>query len=142
MARFSHPLPFSPLYDFMACKPVTINGAAYQPGDRMSTEARDGLGERRLRQMYESRLITPIPPEPVPALLQAAAEPASEPLPDYAWSDAGGGGGDGGFDPMATEAAPAVTAVHKGFGRWFIVRPDGTEEGPMTKAEADAIVGV
>ena len=142
MARFSHLLPFSPYYDFQVCKCVTINGVEYVSGDRMTAEERDALGERRLRQMYEHRLVTPIAPEKVAALLKPG------PLPDYSWSDAGGGGdvlADGGsFDPLAPDAGQvaAPTAVHKGFGRWYVQYPDGTEAGPMSKEAAEAQVSV
>lgn len=145
MPRFTHMLPFSPLYDFQACKPVTLNGRQMVPGDRLTTEERDALGARRLLQMYESRLITPIPPEVVPAVLQPKPE---APLPDYAWSEGAGGGdvlADGGsFDPVAPDAGQvaAPTAVHKGFGRWYVQYPDGTEAGPMSKEAAEAQVSV
>ena len=137
MARFSHHLPFSPHYDFQVCKRVTINGVEYAPGDRMAADGRDAIGERRLRQMYEHRLITPIQPKPVAALLTA------DPLPDYSWSEDAGGGdmlADGSFDPVAPDQVPGPTAVHKGFGRWFVQYPDGTEAGPMSKEAAEAQV--
>jgi hypothetical protein len=131
MSRFNHPLPFSPLYDFQVLRVVTINGRQYKPGDRLD---KANLAERRLRQMYENRVVSPIPPEVVPALLQAprrAAEPvADEPAGQEIDPDNG--------EDVQSAADTGKTAVHRGFGRWYVVHADGTEDGPMTKAEAEA----
>lgn len=127
MSRFNHPLPFSPLYDFQVVRVVTINGRAYVPGDRLDKAE---LGERRLQQMYENRTISPIPPTVVPALLQApAAAPASQDIDPDDGDD---------VDGAVAAALSGKTAVHKGFGRWYVVHPDGAEDGPMSKAEAEA----
>ena len=153
MSRFIHPLPFSPLYEFQVCRSLTINGIDYVPGDRMATEARDALGERRLRQMYERRQITPIAPEVLPALVQA--DPVVGVVVEMDGEIDEGAGGE----PIEKHAADGVTlppadlslppieanadglhAVHKGFGRWYVVAADGTEQGPMTKEQAEAQV--
>ena len=151
MSRFIHPLPFSPLYEFQVCRSLTINGIDYVPGDRMATEARDALGERRLRQMYERRQITPIAPEVLPALVQAdpvvgvVVEMDGEPgHGEQVSGDTVGGevlppAGDAPQEPDAP-ASSGLTAVHKGFGRWYVVAADGTEQGPMTKEQAEAQV--
>jgi hypothetical protein len=125
MSRFAHPLPFSPDYEFQASKPVTLNGRAYTPGDRIE---KDALGARRLRQLYEARIITPLAPAAA-ALLRP--QPASSDAQDLAPQE------------QPQEALEAVVgaagkqAVHKGFGRWFVVDADGNElAGPMTKDEA------
>lgn len=129
MSRFNHPLPFSPLYDFQVVRVVTINGRAYVPGDRLD---KTSLGERRLRQMYENRTISPLPPEVLPTLLQARA-PAAAPAGQEIDPDDGQD-----VDAAVAAALNGKTAVHKGFGRWYVVHPDGTEDGPMSKAEAEA----
>lgn len=129
MSRFNHPLPFSPLYDFQVVRVVTINGRAYVPGDRLD---KTSLGERRLRQMYENRTISPIPPAVVPALLQAYA-PAVVPVGQEVANEDGQD-----VDAAVAEALSGKTAVHRGFGRWYVVHQDGAEDGPMSKAEAEA----
>lgn len=139
MSRFIQPLPFSPHYDFAAARVVTINGVNHVPGDPVD---KTGLDVRRLRQMYENRIITPIAPaslaglvtEPAPAPAQAAQEPAIEPEatdtadePAEAASEA--------VEP----AAPGKTIEHRGFGRYFVLDADGTEiAGPLSKAAAKA----
>lgn len=149
MSRFIHPLPFSPLYAFQVCRVVTINGVEYMPGDRMDDEARDALGERRLRQLYERRTITPIAPDALPALVQSGpvqgveAQMDGEPSPG---EQVDGTTADGEvLEPVDTQAgeeqpAAALKAEHRGFGRWYVVAQDGTEEGPMTKEQAEARV--
>lgn len=129
MSRFAHPLPFSPDYDFQAVKPVTLNGQAYTPGDRIE---KGDLGARRLRQLYEARIISPLAPTDA-ALLKAApapqeaprapSEPEAEETPEEATSG-----------PVESSGKQAL---HKGFGRWYVVDADGNElAGPMTKDEA------
>lgn len=152
MSRFIHPLPFSPLYEFQVCRVVTINGVEYKPGDRMDTEARDALGERRLRQLYERRTITPIAPAALPALVQAGPVDGVEAQMDGEpgqGEQVDGATADGeqldpvaeqGGDAPAEHPASGLTAVHKGFGRWYVVAADGTEDGPMTKEQAEAKV--
>jgi len=150
MSRFIQPLPFSPLYDFVAARVVTINGQNLNPGDPVDKE---GLGERRLRQMYESRIITPVAPEVIaePTPKKASKKkPAAEPV-------------EAALEPEATDTAPEdesatseapVPAVgepvsasglyseHRGFGRYFVLNADGVEvAGPLTKAEAKTMVG-
>lgn len=131
MSRFNHPLPFSPLYDFQVLRVVTINGRQYKPGDRLD---KADLSERRLRQMYENRVVSPLPPDVLPALLQAPrkeAEPvAVEPAGQEIDPDNG--------EDVQTASDTGKVPVHKGFGRWFVVHADGTEDGPMTRAEAEA----
>ncbi len=130
MTRY-HLLPFSPLYDFQACKPVTINGTAYQPGDRMDSAARDALGARRLRQMYEARIITPLPPDAVPAVLQAGemVERAEIAPADGEMAEAD-----------AVPAGRATEIEHRGFGKWYATMNDGTVQGPMTREAAEALL--
>lgn len=155
MSRFIQPLPFSPLYDFVAARVVTINGQNLNPGDPVDKE---GLGERRLRQMYESRIITPVAPEvipvptnkkgskkkPVAELQEPAPKADSQPEAIDTQTDAE----EAASEPVeAVVAEPAATsglrAEHRGFGRYFVLDAEGVEvAGPLTKVEANAMVGV
>lgn len=150
MSRFNHPLPFSPHYEFRVLRVVTINGRMYLPGDRLDKAA---LAERRLRQMYENRVISPMPPEVLPALLQPPrqpepTDPPSQPAPPRQDLDPDDGDDvvNQGEAQAAAESQPAAgefdgpKLVHRGFGRWFVVAADGAEQGPMSKAEAEAAV--
>ena len=65
-------LPFSADYAFFACRPVTINGVMYRHGDPVPTTC---VAERRLRQLYAQRVISPH----VPAFLMNGATPAPSP---------------------------------------------------------------
>lgn len=140
MSRFYQPLPFSPAYDFMAAKPVTLNGHVLNPGDPVP---KDGLNPRRLRQLYEARIITPVAPEQLTAsqtgIVNAPAVAAQEP--------AGEPEGDDAADTQTDEAESNVEAaapatggtqiVHRGFGRYYLVDADGNDvSGPWSKADA------
>jgi len=160
MSRFIQPLPFSEGYEFTVRRVATISGVQYRPGDLLQ---KDGLNPRRLRQMYEQRLISPVLAEgqqPVPVKrptyktakvpVVVAQEGAQEPAVDEEASqpnpvDA---------EPVAADVEPPVAdadvpaepvqpkAEHRGFGRWFVTMPDGTEAGPMSKDQAEAMVKV
>ena len=141
MSRFIHQLPFSPLYDFKVCRVTTINGVGYTPGDMLGAEARDALGERRLRQLYERRTISPVAPGVVPEVpAPAPAAASAEPVADQARIE---GGADEQHEPDDSLIEPGATgarAEHRGFGRWYVVQPDGSEDGPMTREAAQAAV--
>lgn len=49
-------LPFSPHYDFVAYRPVKIDGVDYAPGDVID---KSKISERRLMQLYTMRSIAP-----------------------------------------------------------------------------------
>lgn len=49
-------LPFSPHYDFVAYRPVKIDGVDYAPGDVID---KSKISERRLMQLYTMRTIAP-----------------------------------------------------------------------------------
>lgn len=51
-------LPFTPLYDFIVERPMTIHGRTYARGDTLD---KTDLSERLLRQLYEQRKIIPSP---------------------------------------------------------------------------------
>lgn len=147
MSRFIQPLPFSPHYDFVAARVVTINGQNLVPGDPVN---KADLGERRLRQMYESRIITPVAPTELPVApkkqgkkkaaeaqqepVEADAEPEAIDTPEVsaeATSDA----------PAPAVAAAGNTIDHRGFGRYFVLDAAGNEiAGPLSKAAATALL--
>lgn len=149
MSRYFQPLPFSTAYDFEAAKPVTLNGVALLPGDPID---KVGLGDRRLRQLYEARIIRPVAPAELPAsqsgLVNAPAQPqepaqaAQEPQGDETPADGTEAAQEASTpDEAASEGdAPAASGnqiVHRGFGRYFIVDADGNDvSGPWSKAEA------
>lgn len=139
MSRFIQPLPFSPHYDFVAARVVTINGQNLVPGDPVDTS---DLSVRRLRQMYENRMITPVAPASLAGIAsaqepaQAAQEPDGEPEAT-----------DTQDEPVeATDEAPlpavgGKTVEHRGFGRYYVLDADGTEiAGPLSKAAANAML--
>lgn len=115
MQRFNRE-PFSPQAQFTCVKPFVMAGVSYDLGQVVDTTA---VEARRLRQMYEARMIDAVP-------LQVAAQVASR-------------AAEGPGEPRATPG-PA-RAEHRGFGRWFVVGADGAERGPMTKEAAEALVG-
>lgn len=129
MSRHTPPLPFSPYYDFRVLKPVTINGQALKLGDPLP---KDAVSPRRLRQMFESRMISPLPPEVLPATPASGATEAGH-----------GDNGDWGANPPAATPARAsgpLKAAHKGFGKWHLFDRDGNEVGgPYERAEAERL---
>lgn len=139
MAR-THLLPFSPHYDFVVVRPMTIDGVRLNPGDQMTSDQRDSLGERRLRTQYERRVITPVAPgAPAPVyratvVAQVEAQINSASIP--ADSDAGGDDSS----PPADDDVQEIPRIEKrAFGRWWVVTMDG-DRGPMKKAEAETIM--
>ena len=137
MSRFYQPLPFSTAYDFVAAKPVTLNGAVLNPGDPVDKE---GLSPRRLRQLYEARIISPKAPDVIPAsaVQPPPQEPAQEPQEPAQEPDSPDAGSEPGAIPVAVQEGASIE--HRGFGRYFAVNPDGTEVGPMSKAEAQKLI--
>lgn len=55
MSRYNPP-PYSPHYDFIAMRPMTIGGADLQRGDKIP---KSEFSEQRLRQMFDARMIAP-----------------------------------------------------------------------------------
>ena len=116
MQRFNRE-PFNPQAQFACVKPFVMAGVAYDLGQVVDTTA---VETRRLRQMYEARMIDALP-------LQAAP-------PAQVVSRAAEGPGE-------SRATPgAARAEHRGFGRWFVIASDGAEKGPLTKEAAEALV--
>lgn len=114
MQRFNRE-PFNPESDFACVKPFVMAGVSYQPGQIVETGT---VEPRRLRQMYEARMIDAVAREKTAALLKRQPV-AQAPAP-------------------ATPPAAGRRAEHRGFGRWFVVEADGTEHGPFTKVVAEA----
>lgn len=144
MSRFYQPLPFSVAYDFVAAKPVTLNGQALNPGDPVD---KVGLNPRRLRQLYEARIISPVaPPELTPALLRPSPKQAPEPAPTAPEPTQALDEDEPDPEPQPDEsvAAEALTGApdgkrveHRGFGRYFVLDADGNDlAGPLSKAAA------
>lgn len=115
MQRFNRE-PFVPEAQYKAIKPFVMSGVAYAPGQLVKTDA---IETRRLRQMYESRIVEMVPVEKTAALLKPTAKPAKP-------------------QPPAPPVKPKRHAEHRGFGRWFVIEADGSEHGPFTKDVAEA----
>lgn len=110
MQRFNRE-PFTPQAQFACVKPFVMAGVAYSTGEIVDTAA---IETRRLRQMYEARMINAVGQQQAPALLKPPAPPQV---------------------PLGSRSTE-----HRGFGRWFVIELDGTEHGPMSKDEAEARV--
>ncbi|CAB4180596.1 hypothetical protein UFOVP1040_84 [uncultured Caudovirales phage] len=120
LMRFSADLPF------VVQRPFLFAGKQYNPGDPAPTDA----DERRLRQLYECRKITTQAGATVKStVVKTNAKGAATSIEHVRESTA----------PSAPVEAKqdGPTAVHRGFGRWFVVYPDKTEKGPMKKAAAE-----
>ena len=132
MSRHTPPLPFSPYYDFRVVKPMTIGGKALVMGDPFPTE---GLPPRRLRQMFEARMISPLPPEVLPITPANGAAGAAQ-----------AGQGAGGTEPppdTATRPTGPLTAKHRGFGKWYVMdAADDEVSGPHTREEAERLAAL
>lgn len=55
MSRYNPP-PYSPHYDFIALRPMTIQGVEVQRGEAID---KSHFKEQRLRQMFDARMIAP-----------------------------------------------------------------------------------
>lgn len=109
MPKYQRPL-FEAGRVYQAAKVVTINGASYVPGDRLSGDQIIDIGEARLKKLFDARLIdfaTDDVPEhyqrPAPAVVDGEpdGEPAKEP---------DGEGGTENSDPDGLLAANAAAA--------------------------------
>lgn len=125
-------LPFSPSYEFRATRAFVMQGIEYTLGTPID---KAGIETRRLRQMYDSRMIEAIldeaPTAPAPAKAPAKkAEPkAQKAEPAKVEQQA----------PEATKSALSVD--YRGFGRYFVIDADGKEiSGPHSKDEAHKLV--
>ena len=109
-------LPFSPHYAFSATRALRINGVDYAPGDAIDVSA---VGERRLRQLYETRKVTPHAPDflfngPAPQRQPEQAPAAPPAAPEQSTSapvePADGQGAP--VEPVAAEPASAEAPAH------------------------------
>lgn len=115
-------MAFSPHYNFFCVKPFVMGGKTYERGDPVDTA---GIETRRLRQMYEARMVDGVAPAVQPKGQPGPVMPASEPKAATA-------------SPQAQSEGLAV--VHKGFGRYYVVDAAGKEiAGPVQKEEADRL---
>jgi hypothetical protein len=106
--------PFSPDFAYVAARPLTIDGADFHPGDPIPDGA---LSDRRLRQLYEQRKISPH----APAFLDNGASVAKA-LTEQAMREAGEGeecpsdaqeGGEGAEDAPTEQIAPKARQSRK-----------------------------
>lgn len=108
--------PFVADAQFACTRPFVMAGVAYKSGDVVDTAT---VEARRLRQMYEARMIDPMPRK-LPALLKAAPERSAE---------------------RALAPSGKTGIEHRGFGRWYVVGLDGRDvQGPLTREEAEAFL--
>lgn len=116
MQRFNRE-PFNPQAQFTCVKPFVMAGVAYSLGEVVDTAS---IEQRRLRQMYEARMI------------DAVAFQAAPPAQVVSRTAQG---------PVESRATPgAARTEHRGFGRWYVIDAKGVESGPMTKEAAEALV--
>lgn len=103
--------PFSPDAQFVCLKPFVMGGVAYVAGSVVDTAE---VELRRLRQMYEARIIDPAPRAQKAALLKPPVR-------------------------QQEALAPSRRIEHRGFGRWYVLDESGNEvSGPLSKEEAEA----
>lgn len=118
-------LPFSPSYEFRATRAFVMQGIEYTMGTPID---KAGIEVRRLRQMYDSRMIEAILDE-APAAKAPAKAPAKKVEPAKVEQKA----------PEANQSAKRVD--YRGFGRYFVLDAEGNEiSGPHSKDEAQKLV--
>jgi hypothetical protein len=129
---------FAPTGYYKALRPFTMNGRDYNYDEPVDMT---GIEPRRVRLMWENRMIEHAPPpesapqKPAKAPLAAKKAPAKEPTPEPAPAPM-----EAPVAPVEAPAAPAagLRMVSKGFGRWDIVDATGTVvESGITKADAE-----
>ncbi len=116
--------PFSPQSQFRCVKPFVMSGKEYRHGDVVATR---GIEVRRLRQMFDMRMIDAAMPETEP-MSRPIATAAAPPPPQ----------------PQATEARTGtkLRVDHQGFGRYVVLDESGAVvDGPMSKADAEKRAG-
>lgn len=154
MSRYPSLLPYSPHAAFKALRVLTLNGLALRPGDPIDTT---GVPERRLRFLYEQRMIAPLgPDDPVP--VRHAGGGQSEGIAGAAGDEGGQADGetagaegsapaDAAEPLLPGEAAPAEAVaaasaswrVQKaGLGGWHVVDARGAPVGPAHRTKAAA----
>lgn len=111
----------------MATRAFVMQGIEYKFGDKLDTSA---IEVRRLRQMYEQRMIDPIldaePPKKAatPPKKPEGKQPPQEPAKA----------------PQKAEAPVLDGFKNMGFGKWYRVDAEGNKlEGPFTKEQVEAM---
>lgn len=120
MSRFSRQ-PFAQQGPFVALRPFLMSGRAYKPGDAVPV---DNVEPRRVRQMWDMRVIENGTPNP--AASKAAAAHTEKPKA---------------VAPAPAPEKPRLRVEHRGFGRHYVVADDGAETGPLSKEAADKLAG-
>lgn len=148
--------PYQDGWPLQAAKPIRLNGVDYQPGERLSEATLSEIDSRRLRLLWEAKMVDVAPDSANKASAnpKGAAQkpdkpqqpaPAMTPLRDGGMQagEAAGVAGDGvqvGGEPLAGVRAGPFAAVHKGFGKFYVLNADGqTVSGPFKKVEATEI---
>lgn len=123
-------LPFSPSYEFRATRAFVMQGVEYLMGTPID---KAGIEVRRLRQMYDSRMIEPVlDAEPA----QAPKAPAKKAVARPEKADAAKV-----EQPPAEATTSALRIDYRGFGRYFVIDAEGKEvSGPHSKDEAQKLV--
>lgn len=126
-----------PAWGFMATRAVVVNGVQYQIGDPVDTS---NLSFRRVRQMMDNRQIAPYAGVRVAVDEGGIERDRGAPQPQAKPVD------EAPTQPQEADSSKAVTvavsAEHRGFGRYTIRRVDTGEvvaEG-VYKADADLMV--
>jgi hypothetical protein len=136
--------------EVVVARSFDLGGRQLQPGEVVPDGA---LPPRRLRQMFERRMITiraisigpGVPPAPPPADADAppaagnggvAAEIAAPATTTAkAPAEAASGPEIEALDPQPYTREAGYSVEHRGFGRWYVVGPDGaTVSGPHQRA--------
>jgi hypothetical protein len=134
--------------EVVVARSFDLGGRQLQPGEVVPDGA---LPPRRLRQMFERRMITiravsigpNVPPAPEDAEAPPAAENggvAAEIAPPAttaaeAPAEAASGPEIEALDPQPYTREAGYSVEHRGFGRWYVVGPDGaTVSGPHQRA--------
>lgn len=121
-------LPFSPSYQFRATRAFVMQGIEYTMGTPID---KAGIEVRRLRQMYDSRMIEAILDE-APAAPAPTKAPAKKAEPKAVKAETPK------VEINPTEATNSALRVdYRGFGRYFVIDAEGKEiSGPHSKDEA------
>jgi hypothetical protein len=121
-------LPFSPAYQFRATRAFVMQGIEYTMGTPID---KAGIETRRLRQMYDSRMIEAILDE-APVAQAPAKAPAKKAEPKAVKAETPK------VESKPAEATNSALRVdYRGFGRYFVIDAEGKEiSGPHSKDEA------
>jgi len=98
-----------------------MSGRSYMPGDAVPV---DNVEPRRVRQMWDMRVIENGTPKPVASKVSAAPADKQKAVV-----------------PAPAPEKPRLRVEHRGFGRHYVIAEDGAETGPLTKEEAEKFVG-